>query len=269
MTVGEHNSQAEPVAGADQGLPVVLVHPFPVHAGFLAPLAAQLRSAGWTVITPDLPGFGTRAGELANVEDEPSLDYFAADLAAQLDELGIDRAIIGGVSLGGYVAMAFLRLFPRRVAGLLLLDTKAANDTDDARAGRLAFAQRAEAEGVGWVADAMQDRLLGPKSLASQPYTVDWVREAVGSAQPATLAWAQRAMAVRPDSRDLLADYPGPALVVVGADDVLSTVAEASAMADSMAAGEVRVIADTGHFAALEDTSAVAAAVNAWLTQRA
>lgn len=269
MTTAAAGADAGSVDGTDGELPVVLIHPFPVHAGFLTPLATELRSAGRTVITADLPGFGTRAADLATAEGEPSLDYFAADLAAQLDDLGIDRAIIGGVSLGGYVAMAFLRLFPERVAGLLLVDTKAAADGEDARAGRLAFAERAEAEGVGWVAAAMQDRLLGPKALASQPQTVAWVHEAIRSAQPATLAWAQRAMAVRPDSRDLLAEFSGPALVVVGSDDVLSTVAEAEAMADSMPAGQVRVIAETGHFAALEDTATVAAVVGDWLTHRA
>ncbi|MFZ1669472.1 MAG: alpha/beta fold hydrolase [Candidatus Nanopelagicales bacterium] len=266
-TLGADDAQV--LLRADRAVPVVLVHPFPVHAEFLTPLAVQLRSAGWTVLTPDLPGFGTRADELTDIDVEPSLDYFAEDLATQLDELGIGRAIIGGVSLGGYVAMAFLRLFPQRVAGLLLVDTKAASDSDDAREARLAFAHRVEDEGVGWVADAMRDRLLGPTAQAEQPHTVSWVNEAIGSAQPAALAWAQRAMAVRPDSGQLLADYPGPALVVVGIDDVLSTAAEAAAMADAMAAAELRVIADAGHFAALENTPAVAAAISDWLTRRA
>jgi pimeloyl-ACP methyl ester carboxylesterase len=138
--------------------PIVLLHAFPVDRRVWAPVAEELRSSGAEVLTPDFRGFGDDVRQLAT---KTSLDVLADDAAETIMRLG-QPAVVGGLSLGGYVAMNLARRHPDRVAALALVDTKANADDAAAADGRLAFADRVDAEGSGWVADAMMPKLLGP-----------------------------------------------------------------------------------------------------------
>ena len=114
-----------------QGPAVVLLHAFPMDSALWASQRRALAGEGFRVVSPDLPGFGGSAPS----RSAPSLDVMADEVAALMEELGIDRAVVGGLSMGGYVAMAMLRRHPARIAGLVLADTKAAADTPEAAAG--------------------------------------------------------------------------------------------------------------------------------------
>jgi len=235
----------------------VLLHAFPLDSTMWDGLRPVLGSR---LVTPDLPGFGS-----APPVSSPSLDEAASAVLAALDQRGVSRAVFGGCSMGGYVAMAVLRAAPSRVSGLVLVNTKASADTEEARANRYAMADRAEAEGTDWLADAMLTSLLGETTLATRPAVEARMRALVAAQPPASVAWAQRAMAARPSSTDVLAGSGLPALVVRGAEDTLIPATEATAMASALPGAESVELAGVGHLAPLEAPEDLAAVLTRWL----
>jgi pimeloyl-ACP methyl ester carboxylesterase len=222
-----------------------------------------LAASGYHVVTPDLPGFGGSARSDA----EPSLDVYADEVARLMDHLMCPRAVIGGLSMGGYVAMAMLRRYPERVAGLVLADTKADADSEAAAANRLAMADAVlAAKGQQEVVEGMLAGLLGATTHASRPQVVSTVRRWVLGQDPRAVAWAQRAMATRPDSHADLQAFSGPALVVVGEEDTLSPLPAAQSMFAALGQGaKLGTIPAVGHLSAVENPSAVAGAIGSWL----
>jgi pimeloyl-ACP methyl ester carboxylesterase len=207
-------------------------------------LAARFR-----VLTPDLRGFG---GSPLGTE-EPSIDAMADDVAALLDTKGIDRAIIGGHSMGGYVALAFCRRHPDRILGVVLANTKATEDTSDAREARIRAAERIEAEeNVSVLLDDLLPKLVGPTTMSQRALVYGRVRGLVQAAPPVAAAWAQRAMAGRPDSLGALADFRAPTLVLQGAEDAIVTEDDARAVTDALPNAELIMIPGAGHLTAVE-----------------
>ena len=235
----------------------VLLHAFPVWSALYDDVRDRLAAA-YDLLTPDLPGWGS-----APLGDrEPSLDVVADDIAGLLDGRGVERAVVGGTSMGGYVAMAFARRHPDRLAGLVLLDTKASADTDAARDNRERIARTALDEGgPRVVVDEVLPALLGETTWQSRPQVVDRVRGWVEQAAPGAVAWAQRAMAARPDSFETLAQARVPALVVVGEEDRLTPPDESRAMHGALQDGELVVVPRAGHLSPVEAPDAVALAV--------
>ncbi len=226
--------------------PLVLLHAFPFDARMWDGVRDLLKP-----ITPDQRGGGR----------SPDLVAVAEDVLRLLDERGIERAVLGGCSMGGYVAMAVLRRDPSRVAGLVLADTRAGADAEEARANRLAMAARVEAEGLGWVPDTVVGGLLGP---AADEAVTGRVRELILDQDPAEVVWAQRAMAARPDSAGVLAEVDVPALVLVGEHDALTPPALARELAATLRHGEYVELPGVGHLTPLEAPDAFAAAVLDW-----
>jgi len=209
------------------------------------------------VITPDQRGFG--GSPLGG--DPPSLDVAADDLAALLDRLELDRVVLAGLSMGGYLAMAFLRRYPGRVGALGLLDTRAGADSAEAAANRYLLAAALEAQGSAAVLLDMLPALLGATTRGSRPAVVSAVTQLVASAPAAGAAWAQRAMAVRPDSFAVLRSVTVPALVLVGSEDTLSLPVEAEAMAAAIPGAALVRVPDSGHLTAMERPEEVTAAL--------
>lgn len=246
---------------AGSGLPLVLLHAFPLSSDMWRDQRDGLADL-CRVITPDQRGFG--GSDLG--DDSPSLDHVADDVAALLDRLGLDRVVLGGLSMGGYVAMAFLRRHRDRVRGLVLADTKAGADPEPARAKRERVAARLDAEQT---TDALVDEVLpaltGPTTQGSRPEVVDLVTALVRACPPAAAAWAQRAMAARPDSLETLAGTDVPALVVRGAEDALATREDAEAMVAALQRGRLVVLEGAGHLTALEVPDDLTAALRGFL----
>lgn len=240
----------------------VLLHAFPLDSSIWDDVVEPVSAAGWDVATPDLRGFGESRYGQDGPDDEPGLELMAHDVLAMLDHLGVAAAVVAGVSMGGYVAMELLRQAPRRVTALALIDTKPGADPPEARQNRLRIAEEVLATGdTAALADAMLPSLLGSTTRATRPDVVERVRRLVESVDPAGVAWAQRAMAARPDSLATLASYPGPALVVWGDQDVLSPRADQDAMLDALPDARLEVISDAGHLAVLEAPQAVSRAL--------
>lgn len=248
------------------GPAIVLLHAFPMDNSLWAAQRAALAGTGHRVITPDLPGFGGSA--LAATL--PSLDAMADSVVALLDHLGIEQAVVGGLSMGGYVTMALLRRHPDRLSAIVLADTKASADAPEAAANRESVAAAVESAGTAaGIADAMLPNLLGVTTRDSRPEVVATVRRWIG-AQPASgVAWAQRAMAARPDSLVDIASFGRPVLVLYGAQDTISPAADAAAMAEAARSGgsatTVVEIPAVGHLSAVEDPEAVTHALLGWL----
>ncbi len=248
------------------GLPLVLLHAFPLDHRLWDPQRAALSGAA-RVIAPDLRGFG-RSPLGA---DEPGVDVMADDVAALLDRLGLDRVVLAGISMGGSVAMAFARRHGDRLLGLALCDTKAAADAEPGRAKRLQTAERALAAGAGEVGRMLREEtlpgLLGDTTKRSRPAVVTRVESIADDASPEAVAWAQRALAARPDSMASLRAVDVPALVVVGAEDPTVTVADADAMAAALPRGRVVVVPAAGHFTPLENPDRVSDALRGLLAE--
>lgn len=242
--------------------PLVLMHAFPLDSrmfdGIRPALAARTR-----LLTPDLRGFGA-GPPLGAVAATPDLSVFADDLLADLDAAGIDRAVVGGVSMGGYVALNLLRRHPDRIAGLVLADTRSGADDDAARERRRGAAERADR---GEIAS-------GPDAVAPlvAPGTPDLVRAqlaAIAGAVPApTIAWGQRAMAARPDSTAALAAATVPVLVVVGEQDAVTPPEVARTMAAAAPEAELVELPGAGHLSPAEDPAGFADALIGWLSRR-
>jgi pimeloyl-ACP methyl ester carboxylesterase len=241
-----------------RGLPVLLFHAFPLNGDAYAKQVKAL-SGRYRIIIPDLRGFG-RSGL---GEGPTEMSRIAQDALALLDALNVESAVVGGVSMGGYASMALLREDAGRVRGLVLVDTQATADDEAARARREASAQEALREGPESAV-----RALLPKVVVSPDSEVGReVAALMRTASPAGIAAAQRGMALRPDSKDILARYAGPALVVVGEKDPVTPLEKAKQLADLITGARLEVIADAAHLPNQEQPERFNAVLDGFLSK--
>ena len=239
------------------GPAVVLVHGFPLdHSMWNAQIDAIADRA--RVIAPDMRGFGQtplgRVDETAGI----SMEQYADDVAELLDALAVDEPIVlCGFSMGGYVAWQFVRKYGDRPRALVQCDTRAAADTDEARAGRLKMAENVAEWGSGRVAEMMGPKLFAPRTFETQPEVIAAVRKVVESTSPAAIAAAQRGMAARPDVTDLLPQIDVPTLALCGAEDAISPLPEMRKIAEAIPNAEFVEIPDAGHMTTMENPAAV------------
>lgn len=246
------------IAWRDEGVGpvVVLLHAFPCDRTMWDRQVPALVDAGWRVLAPDLPGFG----DSALPDAEPSLTSVVESLAASLLDRSVDRCVLVGLSVGGYLIMEWLRRHPEMVAAIALCDTKASADSDEAQAGRrsMAAAVEADPQACGLV---LRERVLpvivGTSTTDSRPEIVGSVVRWMDSAEASTVAWYQRAMAARPDSIDTLREFELPALIIWGEQDVMSPRDEQVAMVDALREGRLAEIPNAGHLSAIENPDPV------------
>ncbi|HEX8502421.1 MAG TPA: alpha/beta fold hydrolase [Pyrinomonadaceae bacterium] len=210
---------------AGRGEAFVLLHGFPFDRSMWRGQVTEL-SATCRVVAPDLRGLGETPRGDATV----TMGEMAEDVAALLDTLGVERAALGGLSMGGYVAFEFFRRFPRRVRALLLADTRPQADADEARRTREENAQKVLRDGMAPLVDSMLPKLLSAATREGRPDVVERVRAMMLGIDPEGAAAALRAMAARRDQTDLLAAIDVPTLIVVGREDSITPPADAEAM---------------------------------------
>ncbi|MEO8481451.1 MAG: alpha/beta hydrolase [Acidobacteriota bacterium] len=243
---------------AGQGRPLVLLHAFPLSAEQWLPQMAQVP-AGWRFIAPDLRGFG--GVEPGPVPGGVTMDSYAADVVELMLHLEIPSAVVAGVSMGGYVALAVARCAPARLAGLVLADTRATADTADGRAARDRMLLILERDGPDGIAREMLPKLTGVTSQRDQPDLHDAIRQIILGNTPAGLAAAIRAMKDRPDSMELLATLACPTTIICGAEDVITAPAESEAMHRAIPRARLAVLPNAGHLSNLENAEAFTAAL--------
>jgi 3-oxoadipate enol-lactonase len=228
----------------------VFLHPFPADRTFWAPQLGALVDHS-RCIAPDLRGFGetTCAAPF-------TMDQYADDVAGLLDVLGVERAVLCGLSMGGYVALALWRRHRRRVRALVLADTRGGADTDEARAKRRALAAVAREKGASAVADAQIGSLVGASTQERSPQAVDALHHMLETAPVDGIVGALEAMMARADSLPLLPTIDVPTLVLVGAEDVLTPEAEARRLQEGIPGSRLEVIAGAGHASSFERPAA-------------
>ncbi len=245
-----------PPDGCRKGPPTVFLHAFPLDSRMWVPLADELRRRGIPSYGLDYPGFGsTPSWPLV----EPSIEAIGDAAVEAVRRLGVTSAHWIGCSMGGYVALAIAERHPGAVAGLGLVDTRSGADDDNRRRARYANAEETERldrlrDPRGWV-----DPLVGIQGKPRDGI-MDAVAAMVASADPSAVAWAQRAMAARPDRTSVLRSLDRPAVVVWGERDTVSGLDEAEAMAKALGV-QVARIPRVGHLSPVEAPATVADAL--------
>ena len=218
----------------------------------------------YRLITPDLRGHGR---SVAPPERVYTMDAMADDVIETLDELSIkEKVVLGGLSMGGYVALSAVRRYPERFRALILFDTKAAGDSPEAARGRETTADQIEASGItdGLIA-SMIPRLFAALTRELRPESVEPVLAVMRSTAPRTIAASLRGMAARPDRIRDLRYITIPTLVVVGGEDVITPVSDARSMVEELPNATLAIIPDAGHMAPLENSSATNLAILSFL----
>jgi pimeloyl-ACP methyl ester carboxylesterase len=255
--------EAAPRAGDRPRGTLILLHAFPLNARMWEGQLA-LAETGWRVIAPH------RRGCDGGIGDPPatSVDDYAGDVIDLLDTLHVPQAVVGGLSMGGYVAFALLRLAARYVQGLILADTRSQADTPEGIAGRTRLLQLVQDKGPAAVAEEMIPKLLGATTLATRPAVVERVRSLALASSTEAIAGAIRALMTRPDSTPLLATIHVPTLIVVGEEDTLTPPAASEEMHRAIAGSELVRIPQAGHLSNLEQPALFDAALAAFLSHR-
>ena len=254
----------EPSAvGGEEKPPLVLLHAFPLHSGMWAPQLEHLSSQR-RVIAPDLMGFG--GSDAPESLFRYTMLGYADLVAGLLDHLGLDRVVLGGLSMGGYVSFAFLRQYSERVAALNLPDTRAEADTSEVFDRRTDQQDQVARIGTTALIEVLLGGLLSDHTKAHRLELVEQVRRLMANPAAGYIG-ALEAMKHRPDSTDELARIWVPTLVVVGEDDTLSPPDVARAMHDRIAGSQVAVLPRAAHLSNLEAADAFNGAVAGFLGQ--
>jgi pimeloyl-ACP methyl ester carboxylesterase len=243
------------------GLPVLFVHGFPHDRSLWTPqmqgLTVQARC-----YAVDLRGFGE-----TTALPPYSMDQYADDLAGLMDVLHIERAVIAGLSMGGYIALAMWRRHPTRVRGFVLSNTRAGADSDEGREKRKNLMKVTREQGSSAVADAMITGMLGKTTRAKRPETVNAVHRMISSAPVEGVIGALQAMMDRPDSTPTLATIEVPTLVVTGDEDALIPIEDVRSMHAGIRGSSLEVIAGAGHLSNLERPAAFNHVVSEFLAR--
>lgn len=238
---------------------VVLIHAFPLNAAMWRP-QVERAPTGWRFVTPDLPGFGGSWAPPARTMEE-----MARGVLNVLDEQGIVTAVIGGLSMGGYVTFALYRLAPERFSGMILADTRATSDNDQQRENRRKMIATVREKGPSAIADEMLPRLLGESSQRERPELAGGVREMIERNSREAIAGALEAMMERPDSRPLLGHISVPTLVLCGAEDTLTPPADSEALHAAIPNSRLAILPRAGHLSNLETPEPFSFALNSFL----
>ena len=249
------------VTDSGRGVPFLLLHGFPLASDIFDPLRPGVERVA-RQITPDLPGFGRSPAASAG-----TMESLARRMLVLLDTLGVERAVLGGHSMGGYIALRMAALAPERVLGLVLIATRAAPDGDAGAESRRRAIAVIEAGGKGEFLDGFVPRLLGASTRQRAPRLLAELRGLADEVAPETLAACQRGMLQRPDSRPVLAALAVPTLVVAGAEDELIPREESDEMVDLAGGAELVLIPRSGHTPSVERPIAAADAIAAFLAR--
>jgi pimeloyl-ACP methyl ester carboxylesterase len=233
---------------------VIVVHAFPVGVRMWEPVVLP---SGWRGLAPALPGFD--GAELPG--DGSNIDDYGRAVLAFMDHLGIDNAVLGGVSMGGYVTFALWRLARLRWRGLFLADTRAGADSEQGRAVRRKLLAVVKERGTRGVADEMLPKLLGATTRQRQPLLVEHVRRLIERQTGDGIAAAIVRLRDRPDSTPLLPGIGVPTLVVVGDEDTVTPPAESEQMRAQLEDGRLARIPEAGHLSCMERPEAFNAAL--------
>ncbi|HLP85657.1 MAG TPA: alpha/beta hydrolase [Phycisphaerales bacterium] len=236
---------------------LLLIHGHPFNRSMWRPQLDVVAAEGWRVVVPDLRGYG----DSRPAPDSFAFEDFATDLLRLLDALGIERFVVGGLSMGGQIAMEVCRKAPERVRGLLLAATFPQRESEQGKLRRNAMADRLLQEGMAGYAVEVLPKMVGAKCLRERPEIGEAVLEMMRSTDPRAAAAALRARALRPAYEPVLARFARPATVVVGDQDAFTTQDDATTMASLLTDCDLRWMPGVGHMPNLERADEFNAAI--------
>jgi 3-oxoadipate enol-lactonase len=247
--------------GPKNGSPVLLLHGFPLDAEMWDAQAKYLAGKGLRVIRPDLRGHGKSPSP-----DEPStMERLVEDVLALMDRLGIDTFRLGGFSVGGYAALELIRRHGQRVTALLLVDTRAEPDTDQAKENRRNLIQQIRTRGAAALVEAMLPKLLSDQTRKSNPGLEARVRAKILRASAEGSIHILEGMMQRPDQRPNLASIKVPTLIVVGAEDKITPPEAARALQSGIAQSQLRIVTGAAHLVPEEQPEPLNHFLDHWL----
>ncbi len=237
-------------------VPLLLIHGFPLDRTLWTAQARGLADVA-RVITPDLRGLGESGMPAGAI----TMGTYADDVCGLLDVLGIKHVIVGGLSMGGYIAFAFYRKFAHRVRGLILANTRAGADSPEGKKGRDENAALAREKGAAAIAERMLPKMLTPKTIAERPAVAEAVRALMARQPVEGVVGALLAMRDRPDSTPTLAEISVPTLIITSAEDTLILPKEAEIMRDAVRGARLVSIPNAAHLSNIEQPDAFNQAV--------
>ena len=256
------NGFAMAYTDSGKGLPLLLIHGYPLNRHMWEPQVKELGDL-LRAVAPDLRGHG----ESESVSGPYSMDLFVDDLAAFLDALGIQQKIVlCGLSMGGYIALAFQRKYAARLQALILTATRAAGDSPQAQAGRDQAAETAREKGVEAIVETLLPKLLAPETPQNDPELVRRVRSIISSTSLDGVLGDLAALKNRPDSRPFLKDIQVPTLILHGTEDQIIPSQEAKEMQAAIPDARLQLLPQAGHMLNLEQPALFNAAVRSFIS---
>ena len=243
--------------------PIALLHGFPLDSRVWKSQRDAL-SKDRRVITPDLRGFGRSPSA-----DAFTMESIADDVHALLQDLGALPVILGGLSMGGYAALAYAKKYPTDMKGLILIDTRAEADTPEGREGRQKMIDAVRAQGSIAAAEAMMPKMLAPDTPTKSPQVARALRTIMESQSPRTIENALVALRDRPDYRKDLPSIGVPTLILVGESDAITPPAMAEALNKSIPNSQLIIIPTAGHMTPMEQPEQVNRAIDDFVAKLA
>lgn len=248
--------------GPTSGLPLVFIHGFPFSLEMWEP---QLRvfSDKYRSVAYDVRGHGS-----SDVGDgQYSIEFFVDDLLALLDHLGIEKTVLCGLSMGGYIALRTLERFPGRVKGVILCDTRSEADSNEAKIRRSNTVKSIKVRGVKEFAEDFVKSIFAKETLQSKPEIVDRIKRIILNTSPLGICGTQLALASRTDTTPMLSSISVPALILVGEHDSLTPPSAAQALHEKIAGSELHIIPNAAHVSNLENTEMFNARIASFLNK--
>ncbi|GIV65915.1 MAG: alpha/beta hydrolase [Chloroflexota bacterium] len=233
-----------------EGIPLVLIHGFPLNRRIWQPIVPLLKSKAHLII-PDLRGFGESPREVEGY----SMRLLAADILQLLDRLNIEKAVIAGHSMGGYVALEFAHAYPHRLKGLALVASQADADSPERRQARLITAREVRSRGIRYIADGMPSKLSADVEIQRQ------LNQIILTCDVAVVVAALKAMADRRDANLWLPEIQVPVLAIAGANDQLIPLERSQSLVKLVNKGWVIEIPEAGHMPMMESPQRTAEAL--------
>lgn len=236
--------------GLPQGLPIVFIHGFPFNNTMWSPQMMALPQE-YRAISFDVRGHGE-----SDVSDgQYSIELFTDDLIALLDHLDIRRAVLCGLSMGGYIALRTVERNPERVRALILCDTRSEADPNEAKVKRASQVKSVKAQGVKQFAESFVKAVFAPGTFTQSPKTVATIRAVIESTSPLSICGTLLALAARTDTTNALAGIKVPTLIMAGEHDALTPPSASQAMHSHIKDSEIHIIPAAAHMSNMENTA--------------
>jgi 3-oxoadipate enol-lactonase len=236
------------IYGKASGQPVVFIHGFPFSQEMWRSQVAEL-SGDHRVITYDVRGHG----ESEVGDGQYTIEFFVDDLIALLDHLRIDKAVVVGLSMGGYIALRAIERNPERFRGLVLCDTQSEADTNEGKIKRATSIQSVKADRVKKYAEGFVKAVFAPQTFERNPEAVKFIKKIIEKTSPIAIAGTLLALASRTDTTESLPRINVPTLILVGEHDARTPVSAAKSMSEKIRQSELHVISNAAHLSSLEN----------------